>query len=173
MMKESSYHKTELFEGTPLYELARVLKGLCPYSAPIPGHPKKKGANPQGGMVKFRLGSINSTVNRKSKLPDKCTFCLGDDNTNSKESCKRVSSCKLITTYGQLFHSNDVSTTQSIVHIGTIQGRDEFINLRKNYGSNFHCINSFVMRCLRRQGTSRSRDTSSVKRRMSFYYVLV
>ena len=138
MMMESTYHKTELFEGTPLYELARVLKGLCPYSVPIPGHPKEKGANARGGKVLFRLGSSNSTVGRKKKT-DKCSFCLGDDNTNSKESCKRVSSCKLIITYGQEFPANDVSTAANIVNIGTIQGRDDFINLKKINGSNFAC----------------------------------
>ena len=48
LMTTASYHDIERFKCTPLGGLARVLAGLCPYSAPIKGHPKLKGANKHG-----------------------------------------------------------------------------------------------------------------------------
>ena len=119
-----------------MFGLARVLAGLCPYSTPIKRHPKLKGANPHGPTVTYRLGSYKSTVNRPA---DKCSFCLGDDMTNSNQTCQRVTTCKLRITYRKCVNARDLSTTQHIVHIGTPQGRDEFINVRKKYESNFSC----------------------------------
>ena len=62
---------------------------------------------------------------------------MGDDMTNSNKSCQKVTTCKLRITYGKCVNTSDLSTTQCIVHIGTRQDRDEFINVRENYESNF------------------------------------
>ena len=144
MIKESSYHDTAWFEGTPLYGLTRVLAGLYHYSAPITGHPKLKGANPHGSTVKHRLGSLRSTVNRP---PDKCLFCLGDDMINSNQSCKRVNTCKLRISYGNWVNTSDVRTTHCIVHVGTRQGQDPFINVSSIYESNFS-FHTFILDAL-------------------------